>query len=310
MYKVPIFNFNGDVTSELEIDDDLSFVNGRVHKGKKHYYKGVGIPYKFHFLQTDQINDDYVKLDHTGVFYLGTRVSKKAFKGKFGIFQEKFQNFFPDFIGTCSGKEGTIVLNSETFKLSSVEVHDVVQYDKENDQSYYIVDYKCQRKRYVDNNGNPEKLYELLKFMIENNWNFLWDKNCIGDVTDQGLVSDVADLFVSDSLVHKAGTIYALLYSLRNESEKKYNEFMTYCGLVHFNKKYFVYNTLQLLERFGVSTKDMTPLNNNTLNYKHVILNYIVSGKNCAYCSCDLFMSNGNAVRDQYINDVKNMFGV
>jgi hypothetical protein len=308
MHITPVFDKNGNQVFEIEVDDELQYVNGRVHRGKKHYYKGIGIHYKKHFLPREKITEEYNRYYETGVFYLGESVSKKAFQNKFGIFQEKYQEFFPDFIGTCSGKEGTIVLNSETFKLSSVEVHDVVQYDKENDQSYYIVDYKCERKRYIEDNGNPEKLFQLLKYMIENNWNFLWDKNCIGDISPDGMVSDVADLFVSDNLIHKAGTVYALLYSMCNQSMMKYKQFISHYGMVHLNKKYFVYNTLRLLETFGVNTSEMTQDKNDTQNYRNVVLNYIVNGKNCAYCSCDLFVSNGNYVRDQYIKETTENF--
>jgi len=308
MHIVPIFNSNGKIVSQLEIDDELNYVNGRTLKGKKHYYKGAGVPYKNHFLHEDDITDEYEVVGDSGIFYLGNPVAKKVFKGKVGIFQEKYQPFFPDYIGTCSGKEGTIVINSETFKMSSVEVHDVVQYDKENDQSYYIVDYKCGRKRYIEDGGHPKKLFQLLKFMIENEWNFLWDKNCIGDISPDALVSDVADLFVSDTLIHKVGTVYALLYSMANQSMEKYMEFLSLHGMVHLNKKYFIYNTLRLLEMFGVDTEEIHISSNSTDIYKHMVLNYLVTGKNCAYCSCDLFMSNGNLVKEQYIEQTNQLF--
>lgn len=308
MHIVPIFNSNGNIVSEIEINDNLEFVNGRVYKGKDHYYKGVGISYKSHHLHTDKISSEYYVHRDSNVFYLGMLVTKYVFENKTGIFQERHQPFFPDFIGTCSGKEGTIVLNSETFKLSSVQVHDVVQYDKENDQAYYIVDYKCKRKRYLEDNGDPQKMFQLLKHMIENDWNFLWDKNSVGDITPSGEVSDVADLFVSDTIEHKFGTIYSLLYSMGKASLEKYKEFITFCGLVHLNEKYYVFNAIQLLERFGVNTSIITPFNSDISNYQHAVLNFLITGKNCAYCSCDLYKSNGDAVRDEYIKNTTKLF--
>lgn len=310
MHIVPIFNSSGNVASEIEIDDELEYVSGRVYKGKNHYYKGVGISYKFHHLPADKITSEYLFHRDCNIFYLGMQVSKYVFESKTGIFQERYQPFFPDFIGTCSGKEGTIVLNSETFKLSSVQVHDIVQYDKENDQAYYILDYKCERKRYLKDNGNPQKLFQLLKHMIENDWNFLWDKNSVGDITPSGEVSDVADLFVSDTLEHKFGTIYSLLYSMGKTSFKKYQELILFCNLIHLDETDYVFNAIKLLEKFGVSTNIITPFENNVANYQHAVLNFLITGKNCAYCSCDLYKSNGEAVRDVYIRNTTKLFSI
>ena len=45
---VPIYNEQGNKTNQILIKDNLTYVRGRVWKGSKHYYKGTGIPYKFH----------------------------------------------------------------------------------------------------------------------------------------------------------------------------------------------------------------------------------------------------------------------
>ena len=43
-------------------------------------------------------------IQNTNIFYLGYSVCRKSWKNKVGIFQERYQPFFPDFIGACSVK--------------------------------------------------------------------------------------------------------------------------------------------------------------------------------------------------------------
>jgi hypothetical protein len=301
----PIYDSLGVQINELSIDDDIQHINGRVSKGNKCYYKGVGVPYRYHtMLEFDDLR--YEVLEKTDIFYLGYQVSKKCFKGKTGIFQERYQPFFPDFIGTCSVKEGTIVLNSTIFEKSSVEVLDYVLYDEENVQSYYMLDYTCGRQSYLTNDGNPVKLRELLDYMIQNNWNFLWDKGAINDVSPNGTVSDVADLFISDTLSHKIGTVYCILHSLMRLNPEKYMEFLQVNDLKHFDKRSLVFNAVNLLHMNGVNVDELFEYENINQNYKNIVLNYLVVGKNCAYCACDLYKNNGEKVKDQYVEMVEN----
>ena len=104
MSVIHVWDADGLLFNELFIDDKLTYVNGRVSKGAKHYYKGVGIPYHSHY-RLDDINDTYEEVKKLPVFYLGSEVIKKAFVGKTGIFQDKYQPQFTDFIGTCGSKE-------------------------------------------------------------------------------------------------------------------------------------------------------------------------------------------------------------
>jgi hypothetical protein len=304
MTIVPIYDAQGIQVNQLNIDDDIQYVNGRVQKGKKCYYKGIGMPYSCHMmLKFDKLK--YEVLKKTDIFYLGYQVVKKCFKNKTGIFQEKYQPFFSDFIGTCGVKEGTIVLNSTIFEFSSVDVIDYVLYDEENVQSYYMLDYKCGRHSYLTEGGEPSRLRELLDYMIQNDWNFLWDKGAISDVSKYGLVSDVADLFISKELSHKLGTVYSILYSLMKLNKNKYIEFLVANDMKHFDQRSIIFNSIELLWRNGIDVSELFKYNTMNQNYKHIVLNYLIVGKNCAYCACDLYKDNGEKVKEQYVEMIE-----
>lgn len=305
MFNVPIFNSHGVQVDRLSINDDLSFVGGRVYKGRNSYYKGVGVPYVAHSVNEITDPDLYSMVRPSGVFYLGHKVQKKAFAGKTGVFQERYQPFFPDFIGACSIKEGTIVINSISFERSSVDVLDCIQFDAVNQQHYYILDYNCGRKHYLTDGGDPQQLLELLQYMISSNWNFLWDKGAINDITDDGRVSDVADLFKSSDLAHQLGTVYSVLYSMGRAQMYKYQEFLHTCKLTHIDDSSFVYNSVVLLKSNGVDVSLLLKYNSWDDNYRYIVMNYLLTGKNCAYCACDLFKHQGDTVRDQYLQLIK-----
>jgi hypothetical protein len=298
---VPIYSKIGEKVNELIIPEKLEYIGGRVSKGEKLYYKGVGVPYKQHFVMSP--GNEYEVLGQSGIFYLGYAVTKSAFTGKFGIFQEKYQPFFPDFIGACSVKERTITGNSQLFMRSSVEVVDVINYDRENKQYYFRLNYKCGRRSYLQG-GNPKDLRELIEYMLNTDWNFLWDKASINDISYDGRVSDAADLFMSDELEHQLGTVYSVLYSLGKMSPDKYKEFLEFMGLKHTNDADYIFNSIQILDSNGIDTTPLVPHDKPVKNYKHTILNFLLMGKNCAYCSCDMFMDEGNMVRDQYVRTV------
>ena len=301
---VPIYNLEGNQTNQIEIDDKLVYDRGRVWKGTQHYYKGTGIPYQFHHTLTVDKEDDYDDIIKTDVFYMGYRVSRKVWKNKTGIFQSRYQPFFPDYIGGCSVKEKTIVDNSRVFKRSSVDILDVVNYDPFNKQYYFKMDYKCDRKEYIDHNGDPKKLTELLEYMLDSEWNFLWDKAAISDVTPDGLISDTADLFESDELKHQFGSVYSLLFSLYNTDKRKYAEFLHLNGLKHEDTTDFIFNSVELLDRNNIDTIPLIKYNERLKDYKHIILEYLLQGRNCAYCSCMLFVHEGDMVRDDYIKRI------
>lgn len=307
MFVFSVYNTAGEVVNKVNIKDSLHYVDGRMYRGKKYYYKGVGVPYKNHSLLGDGEIDTsiYDIVSKSSVFYLGTTVSKKCFQGLTGVFQERYQPFYPDYIGSCSIKEGKIAINSIAFELSSVEVFDCIEFDNENEQSYYILDFKCNRKHYGTSNGNPKKLRYLLDFMLKYDWNFLWDKKAINDISDLGLVSDVADIFESKELTHKLGTVYSVLYSMGKLYPVKYQEFLKYNKFNHYDDMSYVINSVRILQQNKVDISPLMLYNSMYENYKHIVTNYLLTGKNCAYCACDLFKNQGDAVRDKYLELVK-----
>jgi len=303
MFNFSVYNAAGVEVDRHSINDELTYVDGRVHRGKNCYYKGVGVPYTQHTLDRSAIPDftEYEVLCDSNLIYIGPVVSKRCFVGKTGVFQELYQPFYPDFIGSCSIKEGLIVINSLTFEKSSVEVFDCIEFDKQNQQHYYILDYNCGRRHYAVHDGKPQDLRELVDFMLQNNWNFLWDKQAIKDITADGRVSDVADLFQSNELKHKLGTVYAVLYSLGNLYPEKYQEFLRYMDLKHESNLSYVLNSLLILRDNNVDITPLLPTGSMSENYKHTVREFLLQGKNCAHCACDLFKHQGDQVRDKYL---------
>lgn len=296
MYNVNVYDPFGNIADVLNINDDIQYVGGRVSKGSKHYYKGIGTPYKSHF-KVDNITLDYNIIEDTGIFYLGYEVTKKQFQNKFGIFQEKYQPQFSDFIGTCGVKELEIIGNSVEFQKSSVEILKSHWYDKANNQYYFEVNYLCNRVKYPEND-NPSKLYNLLEYMLSSNWNFIWDKDSITDISFDGRVSDVGDLFQSSTLESKFGTVYSVLYSLGQQYPKQYQRFLKYLGLQHESHVDYIFNTLDILYQNNVNVSPIVDSGDPKQIYKNAVINYLVSGRNCGHCS---FVGLGDQVREQYI---------
>jgi len=316
MTEIPIYDSNGNQINAITLPEDVNYVNGRVAKGKEYYYKGVGVPYQLHHIFPEDMNDDYDLLSVSDVFYLGNMVTKKCYRGKFGIFQEKHQPHFTDWIGACGIKELNIFENlydENGFERNAVTAMEYVTID-ETDQQYYLkVLYPFGRTEYLDN-PCPIELRELLDYMIQSNWNFPWDKNSISDLTIGAKVTDVADLFYSKELQHKIGSVYSILYSLANNDYKEYLNFCAYNNLKHTHQMDFIFNTLSIIASNGVSVKQL--YNGSPVDiYKHVVRNYLVVGKNCGFCgvgSCkgrkDANQSYGEEIRQTYIKQIEQAF--
>ena len=73
-------------------------------------------------------------------------------------------------------------------------------------------------------------------------------------------------------------------------------------GLKNTYKKSFVFNTIKILDDNGIDTKPLTIHDNDNANYVHSIMYYLLNGKNCAYCSCDMFLAEGELVKKDYWN--------
>lgn len=306
--NISVYNKEGNLNYIIDIDDDIQYINGRVSKGNFCYYKGVGVPYSGHHLKIDtKLNDDYILLKKSSIFYMGDYVQKKCFKNKFGIFQEAYQPQFTDFIGTCGQKELYLEYNSEYFKKSSIKILDIINHDKVNNQYYFKVNYLCDRKSYIKDNGDPRKLKELLDYMVKNSWCFIWDKRSINDVTPTGLVSDVADLYESNTLSNQIGSVYSILYSLYNVNKNKYLEFCLENGLKHINEMSFVFNTLIILSENDIDISEVIISNNELEIYQNIVLNYLITEYNCASCG---MIERGDKVRDQYLINAKRNFNI
>jgi hypothetical protein len=316
MKDIPVYNENGIQVDSILIKDEIEYVDGRVSKSKDFYYKGLGIPYTTHFIPEYKFNDGYDFIKQHPVFYIGLEVSKKVYKDKFGIFQEKYQDHFTDWIGCCSTKELNILENlydEHKFEKNSVDVLEYFPVNESEGQYYLKVQYHCGRISYLDD-ADPIKLRELVDYMIQTNWNFPWDKNCISDISKNGLVTDVADIFYSEELLHKIGTVYSVLYSLGNTSMDLYMDFCKSNMLTHESTMDYIINTLRLLSLNKVNISSLVVNNNIAETYKNVVKNYLIQGKNCGFCgvgSClkreDSNKSYGEMIRQQYIERVGKM---
>lgn len=308
MTDIKIYDADGNIKDALIINDkiDFSVVDGRVVKGTSCYYKGIGVPYLFHFIPATSFDDAYNKIKESDVFYMGWRVAKKSFIGKRGIFQEPYQTMFTDFIGTCGVKELNIIENSMFFEMSSAEILESVNYDTQNMQYYFKINYKCGRSKYIQT-GDPYKLRSLIEYMLHNNWNMIWDKDSITDISANGMVTDVGDLFVSNTIVNKFGTVYSILYSLGKGNFNKYLEFLNVYDLNHRDNMSYVFNSLEILKKNNINIENMFPTNFMVDNYKYIVLNYLLTGKNCGHCS---FVDFGETIKDEYISKTKKNFKV
>jgi hypothetical protein len=299
-FYVSVYNTLGEETSRLELPEAVEYSSGRTSKGESgRYYKGAGVSYSSHSVLKPE---GYINVRLNPVFYYGYTVEKEIWKGKTGIFQEKCQPFFSDFIGSCGPKELKIINNSKEFKRSAIKVVDCIEYDPINNQRYFILEYeKGGRTSWIKDIGKVKVLLGLLEYMLQNDWNFPWDKGAIGDVGAFGNVHDVADMFKSSDFSHKLGTVYAILYSMRAKSKNRYYEFITTAGYKHTDNRDFVIIALAIITRFGVDIQQGFPkeAKDNWEVYYHLVGNCLITGRNCGYVED---VVNGEAIRQQYID--------
>ena len=313
--EIPIYDKDGVQVDSILIEDEIEYVDGRVCKSNSCYYKGIGVPYTSHNI-IGNITDAYEFIEYSSVFYIGNVVSKRCYQNKFGIFQERYQPHFTDWIGCCGIKELNILENlydENKFERNSIDVLGYEVVNEENKQYYIKAQYSCGRKFYLDE-PSPQDLRDLIDYMIINDWNFPWDKDSITDISYNGLVTDVADLFHSNELIHKIGTVYSVLYSLGNSNPKYYDEFCLYNSLRNTNQMDYVFNTIYLLMQNKIDIDELLDLHNPVDMYKNVVKNYLIIGKNCGFCgvgSCknriDNNKSYGNEIRNEYIKRVNRM---
>jgi len=297
-----VYDSSGNHINTVVIPDTITYVNGRVSKGDKYYYKGAGITYSHHYSIDNIDPSKYNIVGKSDIFYLGNVVQKHCFQNKSGIFQEQYQPHFTDHIGACGVKELAMIENSIDFELSSASVIKVVEIDKVNKQFYLVLQYKCDRRKFTKD-CDINKIRVLLDYMVQTNWNFPWDKDSVSDITENGLICDTADIFRSTSLQHKLGSVYSLIYSLYHFDINSYLSLIKLYGLTHTNQTSFVFNAIEILKQNSVYVSELFVSDNLKQNYIHVVLNYLVSGKNCADCNLVDF---GQQVRQRYIQNTIN----
>ena len=206
--QVKVFDRQMNCLACVDLPERVVWVSGRSGIGESgKWYKGIGTLYRGHLAWSVKDGDRIV--GRSDVVYGGWSVRYDLWFGKFGIFTERMQWYFSDWIGGAGKKESRVVENSVAFKKSAVKVVDVI--DVLGEHKVYVLEITGGKGVCCDG----KKVAELLKVMLEDDWNFAWDKGAVRDINAVGLVTDVADLFRSSDVKHKFGTVYAVLYSAR-----------------------------------------------------------------------------------------------
>jgi len=290
MTEIPVYNRQGEHVASFTVPHDIEFVSGRTSRSGDIFYKGVGAPYRCHFTRDPEAPGVRGRAD---VFYAGFWAVDPCFEGKYGIFQQRYQPYFRDWIGACGPKEEKIVPHSRDFPLSAITVVDQVTFDRQHRQSYYVLKYKTGREPFLEG-GDFQVLQELLKTMIRFGWNFPWDKAAIRDVTKDGMISDVADLFRSKKLKHQLGTVYAVIYSLHSLLPAQYRNL--------FGNTTPIYASVSLLAELGVKLPGSMAGKKTKREISQAALKLLVEGRSCAGIEDKVF---GETVREQYRNQIK-----
>jgi hypothetical protein len=180
MTEIPIYDSKGIQVDSITINESVEYVNGRVCKSDTCYYKGIGIPYVAHSVLYENLTDEYDYIEKSPVFYAGNTVSKKCFQNKTGIFQERFQPQFTEWIGSCGFKELNILENlydEHKFERNSIEV-----------LSYETINEAEIEREY-------ENYLKSRKFPENNKDNIIYNKVFGSDVKNGFIKSDQGGLF-------------------------------------------------------------------------------------------------------------------
>lgn len=286
---------DGSVSGQLEINDSIHHVSGRTSVGDKYYYKGVGAEYKGHASLSPAESETII--GDNPVFYYGYDVVNPNWEGKFGIFCNKYQPFFSDFIGSCGPKEHNIFKMSN-FSRSALSVKDYVEFDSVNKQGYYILEYRSKRDSILDG-GNLRGLADLMAALLDEGLNLPWDKTSIRDINSEGFVTDVADMFFSKNIEHRFGTIYSILYSLYVLNLGLYVEFIKSMGIVYSGLGDIPFVCMLLLNSRGMDVPNKSIFKVKGDLYVHLIGNVLLRGRNCASVE---HIDLGNDVMIQYLD--------
>jgi hypothetical protein len=272
--KVMVIDKGLKVVVEVELPERVYWVSGRSGVGESGlWYKGIGTVYSCHF--TKERKNDCVVIGR-GV-YDGYVVQYRPWVSRFGIFQERMQWYFSEWIGGAGKREEKIIRNADEFSFSAVRVADVIQVM--DGHNVYVLEMKG-GKRVCEDVG---KIMRLLDAMLGSGWNFPWDKGAVRDINEEGLVTDVADLFRSDDVRHKFGTVYSVLYSMSMLLPDVAKEFGRRFG-VSLELKELPFSCLKVMKRLGCDVSEIWDgkIKWSWDGYKSLVLDVLMEGVNCA----------------------------
>lgn len=307
--EIPIYDFNGNLVDKVTLPEKISYVSGRTSKSESGiFYKGAGVEYSGHCMLTHGMDDaprDFDNIQPSEVPYISFIGEKKAYKGKTGIFLEKYQPYFSDYIGGCGPKEENLVFTAKNLPsyVLGIEVLDILDTPIPNHKIYKC---ECLSER----NGNlpePLDLISLIMFIIQGSWYCPWDKNLIDDIDDKGRIRDPADWrFTSKPNFTKAlGTLYSLIYSLFKKDLHIYRELIKLLGLenildendtINLQKVPLICDLIIYRYNSDLVPSDVIFLDYNYNSYKHLFLDYIFE---CDPCCC-LESNEFEWVKDKY----------
>jgi len=298
--RVQVIDKGLRVVMEVGLPERVVWVGGRSGVGVKSglWYKGIGTMYSFHFAK--EIAGDCVVVDRG--LYGGWVVQYRPWVYRFGIFQERMQWYFSEWIGGAGKREEKIVRNADEFSFSAVRVVDIIQVM--NGHNVYVLEMKGSKRVCKD----VRKIMKLLEVMLESGWNLPWDKGAIRDINEEGLVTDVADLFKSDDVKHKFGTVYSVLYSMAMLLPDVAEEFERRFG-VSLELKELPFSCLKVMKRLGCDVSEIWEgkIKWSWEGYRKLVLDVLMEGVNCAGLE---FFEYGEEVKKWYKREFMKRSGV
>ncbi|MEE1100029.1 MAG: hypothetical protein U0K86_00915 [Agathobacter sp.] len=302
--KIPIYNSMGQKLDEILLKEKIMPIPNKRggFSNSGNYYKGAGIVYRNH-LECDnnvkEAKNDIHKpqiIGTTGIVYENLIACYPEIVGKFGIFTFKHQPVFSDYEGGCGIKEKKLIDNFKEFELNAIEeIIDVIPAGIENHNIY------CYRLKNV--RGNIMDTANLLKYVLENDWNTAWDKNLWGDVESFGYIRDIGDWFKSGEFKHKLGTVFALLNSLYRVDKTLYARLLfTILGKYEFDKKNILITSFEIVNKY---CSQFSNLEFDTLERDSCfeeLYKKLVTGKACCHLEDD---SRWDWVRNYYLMQVR-----
>ena len=293
--KVQVIDRHLKCIEEVKLPERVYWVSGRSGIGESGlWYKGIGTSYSKHIALEPNKKDTI--LSKSTVLYGGYEVQYKYWVNRFGIFNDRMQWYFSEWIGGAGKRESKIIENSQKFSKSAVKVVDVISVI--GDHCVYVLEIEG-NKWSID---SVDKVIEVLKTMLEEGWNFYWDKGSIRDMNANGLVTDVADLFYSEDIKHRFGTVYSVIYSMKQLNKALASEFEKRMNVV-LDVKNIPFACLKVMNEVGCDVSgiyDKNTFEYNWEDYKRLILDVLMEGKNCAGGE---FEEIGDKVKAMYKNN-------